>query len=109
MGWSNKQYADWMISNRVKEQTMCLVEVGCKEGSDEYLPKSLYQISADGIRGNDLFAPFDGWFYRQMYYLKSKTDGEYIIGLSEVFEAKLRGESEAAAVKAINEKAFAKK
>lgn len=81
MGWDNEQYAKWMISKRVKEAVLCLVEVGDSEQVFPHLPKELYQISNDGLRGNDLFNPSTGGWFQRMYYLKK--DKEYVIGLSE--------------------------
>lgn len=91
MGWSNKKYADWMISNRVKEGVLCLVEVECERLTSCFAPKGLFSISKDGIRGKDLQVPLNGKPYQMMYWLKSKGGDVYVIGLSEVFMSTSRG------------------
>ncbi len=83
MGWSNNEYAEWLTAKGVPESTICLVEVYDDEAVSSYLPKELYQISADGIRGNDIAAPLTGSWFQVIYYFKSKVTDGYVIGLSD--------------------------
>lgn len=82
MSWSNKQYAEWMIEKGVPPATMCLAEVWWDEERG-WIPMSVWQVSKRGIEGNDLFVPADNKTYLAMYYLLTKTKGEYLIGLGE--------------------------
>ena len=91
MGWSNKEYADWMISHRIKENVLCLVEVELERLTSCFVPKELFSISTDGLRGKDLQAPLNGKSYQMMYWLKAIDSGGYVIGLSDVFKATSRG------------------
>ena len=89
--WSNKQYADWMISKRVGKSTMCLVEVEYDAKLSAYVPKDMFQISKDGLRVNERFTAFFGGWFQFLYYFDNK-EGGYVIGASEPFKVENRAD-----------------